>query len=122
MATSLIEIADYAPAEGETKANTITVVEKFNNNVVLVQCKKYIGTSRTCNRDLIKRVGSGIPGAIYTVHLGILKKVGKDVNVTYEFLDPEGASIIVSKQSYSTVDEFEADMNYINEQIEGLFA
>jgi hypothetical protein len=53
MATSLIEIADYAPAEGETKANTVTVVEKFNNNVVLVQCKKYIGTSRTCNRDLI---------------------------------------------------------------------
>ena len=122
MATSLIKIADYAPAEGETKANTITVVEKFNNNVVLVQCKKYIGTTRTCNRDLIKRVGSGIPGAIYTVHLGILKKAGKDVKVTYEFLDPEGASIIVSKQSYSTVDEFEADMNYINEQIEGLFA
>lgn len=122
MATSLIEIADYAPAEGETKANTVTVVEKFNNNVVLVQCKKYIGTSRTCNRDLIKRVGSGIPGAIYTVHLGILKKAGKDVQVTYEFLDPEDASIIVSKQSYATVEEFEADMSYINEQIEGLFA
>ena len=97
-------------------------MEKFNNNVVLVQCKKYIGTSRTCNRDLIKRVGSGIPGAIYTVHLGILKKVGKDVQVTYEFLDPEDASIIVSKQSYATVEEFEADMSYINEQIERLFA
>ena len=122
MATSLIEIADYAPAEGENKANTVTVVEKFNNNVVLVQCKKYIGTTRTCNRDLIKRVGSGIPGAIYTVHLGILKKVGKDVKVTYEFLDPEDASIIVSKQSYATVEEFEADMSYINEQIERLFA
>ena len=122
MTTSSIEIADYAPAEGENKANTVTVVEKFNNNVVLVQCKKYIGTSRTCNRDLIKRVGSGIPGAIYTVHLGILKKAGKDVKVTYEFLDPEDASIIVSKQSYATVEEFEADMSFINEQIERLFA
>lgn len=122
MATSLIKIADYVPAEGETKAKTISVVEKFNNNVVLVQTKKYIGTTRTCNRDLIKRVGSGIPDAIYTVHLGILKKVGKDVQVTYEFLDPEDASIIVSKQSYATVEEFEADMSYINEQIERLFA
>lgn len=122
MATSLIEIADYVPAEGETKAKTVSVVEKFNNNVVLVQTKKYIGTTRTCNRDLIKRVGSGIPDAIYTVHLGILKKAGQDVKITYEFLDPDGAAIITNKQSYPTFDEFDADIKYINEQIERLFA
>ena len=121
MAQSKIKIADYAPAAGVDKAYVIKTSDSFSSGVVTKYAKKYIETSKSANREVIKRIASGAEELVYTVRFNIHKKAGENAVVTYLFIGEDGANIIESIQEYTTYDEFASDLEYIDAQLKVLF-
>ena len=121
MAQANIKIADYAPQEGVNKAYVIKTAKSFNSGVVTKYANKYIDTNKSANREVIKRIASGVEGITYTIRFSISKKAGESANVSYVFIGEDDASIIESVQTYATAAEFLADLAYIDTQIATLF-
>ena len=121
MAQSKIKIADYAPAAGVDKAYVIKTSDSFSAGVVTKYAKKYIETTKSVNREVIKRIASGAEELVYTVRFNIHKKAGEAATVTYLFIAEGDANIIESVQEYSTYAEFASDLEYIDAQLKVLF-
>ena len=121
MAVSAITVNAYEVPTGVDKSDVITAAVKFNNGTIESYCKKYIGTSKAGKRRLIKKIVSGVEGLLYTVTFSFEKASSEDANIYYSLSDGD-FKIIESDQSYSSVSEFSADMDYINTQIESVFS
>ena len=122
MAQANINIADYAPQAGVDKAYVIRTAKQFNDVNVTKYGKKYIDTNKSANKEIVKRIASGVEGVIYTIKFAVHKKAGQNAEVTYLFIAEEGANIIESVQTYATYADFKSDLDYIDTQIEALFA
>jgi hypothetical protein len=120
MAVAEITVNAYEVPTGVEKSNVITAAVKFNNSTIEEYCKKYIGTSKSGRRKLLKKIASGVEGVFYTISFSFEKASSGDANISYSLSDGE-AIIILSDQSYSTMSEFSADMDYIDNQIESVF-
>ena len=121
MATSAITVNDYTKPKGCDGTPVINTAQSFNANPVSSFCRNYIGTSRSCSRDLIKKIPSGVEGISYTIHFSIVKSGMNPAQILYIFSSPEGV-IISSQQEYSNVADFTADINFIDKTISDIFS
>ena len=122
MAQANIQVADYTPAAGVDKAYVLKTAKAFNYTNVTKYAKKYIDTNKSANKEIIKRIASGVEGIVYTVRFAIRKKAGQNAEVTYLFIAEDGAEVISSVQSYASYADFETDLAFIDEQLASIFA
>lgn len=121
MAVAAITVNEYNKPAGVNAADVVEVTKNFNADPVVSFCEKYIGQNRTCNRDLIKKVRSGVEELSYTIHFAIVKSGNEPAKISYTFSSPD-AIIISSEQEYEKAEDFVEDINFINESIEKIFA
>ena len=120
MAVNNITVNTYEFPQGVDKSNVITAAVKFNTNSIESYCNKYIGTGKSARRRLIKKILSGVEDLSYTISFVFEKTASGDANISYSFSDGEFI-IIESTQSYSSISDFNTDMDYINSKIKALF-
>ena len=121
MAVANITVNSYEVPAGVEKSDVIAAAVKFNTSTIESYCNKYIGTSKSGRRKLLKKIASGVEGVVYTISFAFEKASSGDAHISYS-LSVSDFVIIESDQSYSTVSEFSADIDYINTQIETVFA
>jgi len=119
MATKNIIINDYTVPVGVNKKSVRETIIKFNNNTISSFANKYIGTDKICNREMIKRISSGVEGVTYTIRFSI-KKSTATASVSYELIAHD-MNIIESNQGYKVTNTFNTDMEFINNAILNIF-
>ena len=120
MAVKNITVNTYEIPSGINKSDVVTAAVRFNTNSIESYCNKYIGTDKSTRRRLIKKIVSGVEGLTYTILFVFEKAASEDAKISYTF-SVDDYTIIESDQSYSSVSEFSADIEYINTSIENLF-
>ena len=121
MAVANITVNTYEVPAGVDKSSVVAAASKFNTNTIESYCIKYIGTSKSARKKLLKKIASGVDGVIYTISFLFEKSSSGNAQISYT-LSEDDVVIIDSDQSYTTVSEFSADMSYINNQIQSVFS
>lgn len=120
MAVADITVNTYQVPTGVDKSDVITAAVKFNTSTIESYCNKYIGTSKSGRRKLLKKIASGVEDVYYTISFLFEKASSSDAQISYTLSDGDFV-IIESDQSYSSKSEFSADIDYISNQIESVF-
>lgn len=121
MAQANVNVADYTPQAGVDKAYVLRTAKSFNDGNVTKYANKYIVFNKSANREIVKRIASGVDGLIYTIRFSINKRANQNATVSYLFIGEEGANVIESVQEYATAADFLADLAFIDTQLETIF-
>jgi len=122
MATTSIIVNPYEVPAGLDGSNVVTNIVKFNNNTILPYCRKFIGTNKSAKRKLIKKIATNLEDIVYTITFIFEKNMNSGAVVSYTISVPDANSnIIQSNQEYSTISEFEEDIEFINNQSDIIF-
>ena len=120
MAVNKITVNAYDVPKKVKKSDVATAAVQFNTNTIESYSNKYIGTSKSARRKLIKKIASGVASVVYTVYFLFEKGLEDDAHISYSL--SEGDNVIIeSDQTYSTTSDFSTDIEYINTQIQTVF-
>lgn len=119
MATKNIIVNDYDVPTGVNKKSVRETIIKFNNTNITSFAKSFIGTDKTCNREMIKRIDSGKEGVTYTIKFSI-KKTNATATAVYKLIAHD-FNIIENDQGYKVISTFNTDLEFINNAVLNIF-
>lgn len=117
MATQNIIVNDYELPEGIAEDAVKAAILNFNVETVKDYCDRYIGTDKTCNRSLVKKIAA-LGNYVYMIRFTITK-TNEVASILYELSC--GDQIIYNNQEYTTIEEFDNDINFINDNVNRIF-